>query len=104
MKLALYLTIIGLLLGGTYLLLVDRSPPKSPAAVAWAEESQVHLSALLSDQLQASQTNNWSSFDANLSKAEAHLTAAPSDADPGTLRAALSVYRAQQQIRAQLTQ
>jgi hypothetical protein len=90
------------LFGGAYLLLVDDTPPKSPAAIAWAEESQVHLSALLSDQMQASQNNDWSSFDADLAKAEAHLAKAPRDADSTTLRAALSIYRAQQKMRAQI--
>jgi hypothetical protein len=104
MKLFIYLLFAVVLFGGAYLLLVDNTPPKSPAAITWAEESQVHLSALLSDQMQASQSNNWSSFDANLTKAEAHLYKAPVDADTTTLRAALSVYRSQQKIRAQLAQ
>lgn len=102
MKLFLYLLFAVVLFGGAYLLLVDNTPPKSPAAIAWAEASQVHLSALLSDQMQASQSNNWSSFDANLTKAEAHLAKAPADADTTTLRAALTVYRSQQKIRAQI--
>ncbi len=104
MKLFLALVFACVVFGGAYLLFVDKTPPKSPAAIAWAEESQVHLSALLSVQMQSSQSNNWSSFDAELGKAEAHLAKAPRDADTTTLRAALSVYRAQQKIRAQLVQ
>lgn len=104
MKLFIYLLFAVVLFGGAYLLLVDNTPPRSAAATAWAEQSQVHLSALLADQMQASQSNNWSSFDADLAKAEAHLAKAPADADTSTLSAALSVYRSQQKIRAQIAQ
>jgi hypothetical protein len=104
MKLLLSIVFACVLFGGAYLLLVENTPPKSPAAIAWADESQVHLSALLTLQMQASQSNNWSSFDADVMKAEAHLAKAPREADTTTLSAALAVYRSQQKMRAQLSQ
>lgn len=104
MKLLLSIVFACVLFGGAYLLLVDNTSPKSPAATYWAEESQVHLSALLNHQIQASQSNNWSSLDADLTMAEAHLAKAPRDADATTFRAALAVYRSQQKMRAQFFQ
>jgi len=103
MKLLLSIVFACVLFGGAYLLLVENTPPKSPAAIAWAEESQVHFSALLSDQIRGGQSNDWSSLDSTLTKAEAHLAKAPRDADTTTFRAALAVYRSQQKMRAQLS-
>ncbi len=104
MKLFLSIIFACVLFGGAYLLLVENAPPKSPAATSWADDFQVHLSAMLTDQIQASESNNWSSLDADLKKAEAHLAKAPRDADTTTFRAALAVYRSQQKMRAQLFQ
>lgn len=104
MKLLLSIVLSCVLFGGAYLLLVENTPPKSPADTAWAEASQVHLSALLTDQIRGGQNNDWSSLDADLTKAEAHLAKAPRDADTTTFRAALAVYRSQQKMRTQLFQ
>ncbi len=102
MKLFLTLVLIIVLAGGSYLLFVDRSAPVSTASAAWSAEAQVELTALLSDLLKASQSNDWRAFDADLDKADAHLASAPADADTTNFRTAITSYRSQQQLRAQL--
>jgi len=101
MKLFIYLLLIFVLIGGTYLLFIDHTPPPSATSVTWSDQAQIHLTTLLADQLQASQSNDWSTFDADLTKAEAHLANAPADVYTTTFRSALSVYRSQQKMRAQ---
>ncbi|MEY4489230.1 MAG: hypothetical protein RIQ79_1738 [Verrucomicrobiota bacterium] len=102
MKLFLTLVFIIVLAGGAYFLFVDRSPPVSSAATTWSAEAQVELTTLLSDLMKASQSNDWKAFDADLDKADAHLAKAPADADTLNFRTAISSYRSQQQLRAQL--
>jgi hypothetical protein len=102
MKLFIYLFVAVLLIGGTYLLVVDHAPPQSSAAAVWSAEAQTDLANLLTDQIKTSQSNDWSAFDADLAKAVAHLAKAPADADSANFRDAIAIYKSQQQLRAQL--
>lgn len=99
MKPFLYAFFILLLVGGGYALLVDQSPPENAAVGTWNTEAQSHLSTLLADQLKIAQGQDRSSFEAHLKSAEAHLAAAPAEADSATFRTAIQAYRAQQNAR-----
>ncbi len=104
MKLFLTLFFTVLLIGGGYLLFVHQTPPASGPSATWEAEAQQHLTTLLSDQLKAAGSRDWTAFDANLKKAEAHLAAAPGEARSANFRSALKAYASQQQLRAQLPQ
>lgn len=103
MKLFLYLFVSALLLGGTYVFFVRETPPASVPAGNWESEAQGHLTTLLGDQLKAVSSKDWTAFDADLKKAEAHLALAPVGANDGSFRSALRAYRSQQEMRAQLS-
>lgn len=102
MKLFLYLCFTIVLLGGGYFLFIHETQPASAPAAAWEKTAQQHLTTLLADQLQAVGSQNWAAFDADLKKAEAHLAAAPAEAQSANFRSALKAYAAQQELRAQL--
>lgn len=102
MKLFTYLFVSILVLGGFYLLVVDRSPPADTPEAVWEAQAQTHLTTLLADQLQAVKSQDWATFDADLEKAAVHLAAAPEGARTGAFRAALNGYQSQQELRAQL--
>ncbi len=102
MKLFLYLFFTVLLIGGGYFLFVHQTPPASGPAATWEAEAQQHLTTLLADQLKAVGSQDWTSFDADLKKAEAHLAAAPAEANSANFRSALKGYASQQELRAQL--
>jgi hypothetical protein len=104
MKLFTYLFVSVLLLGGCYFLFIrDTTPAVATPASTWEAQAQTHLTDLLATQLQAVSSRDWKPFDAALAKADAHLAAAPQGAQSDTFRTALQSYRAQQQMRAQLT-
>ncbi len=105
MKLFLYLFVSALLLGGFYTLFIhDSAPAVATPASSWEAEAQTHLTTLLADQLKAASSRDWSVFEANLQKAEAHLAGAPEGTDTGNFRTALTAYRSQQELRAQMPQ
>ena len=102
MKLFLYLFVSVLLLGGCYFLFIHEDKPAvATPSSTWEAEAQTHLTTLLSDQLQASASHNWTTFEADLKKAEAHLAQAPAGANTNNFRVALSAYRSQVDLRAQ---
>lgn len=105
MKLLLYLFFSLLLIGGTVFLIVGPpAAPVEPAVASWETEAQTQLATLLSTQMQAANTQDWTAFNTALAQASAHLAAAPAKANTTTFRAALTVYEAQQRQRAQLQQ
>jgi len=105
MKLFFYLFFSVMLVGGFYALFIhDSTPVVATPASAWEAEAQAHLTTLLADQLTAASSRDWSVFEADLQKAEAHLAQAPEGANSGNFRRALSGYRSQQELRAQVPQ
>jgi hypothetical protein len=102
MKLFLYLFVSVLLLGGCYFLFIrEDKPAVATPASTWEAGAQTHLTTLLADQLQASASQNWAAFEADLKKAEAHLAQAPAGAKTDNFRVALAAYRSQVDLRHQ---
>ncbi len=104
MKLFRYLFVSALLHGGCYMLFVkDSAPVVATPASTWDAGAQAHLTALLSHQIEAASSRDWTAFEADLKKAEAHLAAAPAGAGTNNFRVALGAYRSQVELRSQAT-